>query len=57
MISSPMPRMAILAVVFTLAGIQAAEPPVLQTVPSGFTTIDIRSQANMGWADERGGDG
>ena len=35
----------------------ASEPPLLSSVPAGFSTIDIRPFCNMGWTDERAGDG
>jgi hypothetical protein len=39
------------------AALQAGEPPVLKSVPDGFTTVELRPFVNMGWADETAGDG
>ncbi len=33
------------------------EPPKLESVPDGFTIVDLRPHVNMGWRDEVAGDG
>lgn len=49
--------MAVAALLVTTWAVRAEQPETLKSVPSDFTTVDIRGFVNMGWADETAGDG